>query len=313
MDVVTARQAIVNKEQAAIGYELLFRDRQTNSFSFGMDPYVATCKLIDQTHLNFGLSELSLGKRAFINFSEKCLLQDSPYLMSPKNIVVEVLESVRPTDAIFKKVKTLFKEGYTIALDDFVFNPKWQRFLPFVQIIKVDISQMPMDSISPFMNNLMASQKGRKTPLFFLAERIETETDFLQAKEVGFDYFQGYYFSRPEMYFYKDVDVSQFVLMALYEALFVPDINMDEIACFFRSDEALTYKLQTYLNSGLFDVDTMPLDIKQALDYVGKDKIRRLVSLLVTSQMAKSERQVTYRTGHTRVRTCKMLATSVAP
>lgn len=315
MNVVTARQAIVNKKAHAVGYELLFRDGKDNSFPVGMDPHAATGKLINQTHLNFGLKEITDGKRAFINFSEKCLLEDYPYLMSPKDIIVEVLESVTPSDAVYEKVKSLFHDGYIIALDDFVYSKPWARFLPFVRIIKIDIAQTPLSQVTPLINylNEYKRKSNRKNKIYLLAERVETKEEFQQAKGMGFDYFQGYFFCRPEMRKYKDVEISQCTLIALYQELCQRELNTNKIAQHFRGDEALTYKLLVFMNSGIFNVSKPISDVKHALSYMGEDNVRKFISLLTTSEMAKGKPREIFRIGTIRAETCEKAARMVAP
>tara|TARA_A200000159_G_scaffold164895_1_gene197152 strand:- start:12038 stop:13333 length:1296 start_codon:yes stop_codon:yes gene_type:complete len=315
MNVVTARQAIVNKKAHAVGYELLFRDGESNSFPIGMDPHAATGKLINQTHLNFGLKEITDGKRAFINFSEKCLLEDYPYLMSPKDIIVEVLESVTPSDAVFNKIRNLFHNGYIIALDDFVYSSEWARFLPFVKIIKVDITQTPLDSLGSFMRYLRdyKAKTNRKNKLYLLAERVETHAEFVQAKKLGFDYFQGYFFCRPEMRKYKDVDISQSTLLSLYQELCRREISFDRIAGHFRNDEALTYKLLVFMNSGLFNISKPISDVRHALSYMGEVNVRKFISLLTTSEISKGKSREIFRIGTIRAETCEKAARAIAP
>lgn len=315
MNVVTARQAIVNKKAHAVGYELLFRDGKNNSFPVGIAPHAATGKLINQTHLNFGLKEITDGKRAFINFSEKCLLEDYPYLMSPKDIIVEVLESVTPSDAVYEKVKSLFHDGYIIALDDFVYSKPWARFLPFVRIIKIDIAQTPLSQVTPLINylNEYKRKSNRKNKIYLLAERVETKEEFQQAKGMGFDYFQGYFFCKPEMRKYKDVEISQCTLIALYQELCQRELNTNKIAQHFRGDEALTYKLLVFMNSGIFNVSKPISDVKHALSYMGEDNVRKFISLLTTSEMAKGKPRESFRIGTIRAETCEKAARLVAP
>jgi EAL and modified HD-GYP domain-containing signal transduction protein len=314
MNVVTARQAIVNKKNQTVGYELLFRDGESNSFP-DIEPHEATGKLINQTHLNFGLNEITGGRRAFINFTEKCLIAGYPMLMSSKDIVVEVLETVPPSDEIYAAVKALFHKGYIVALDDFVYSKEWLRFLPFVKIIKIDISQTPLDSIAPFITKLEAykARANRKNKIHLLAERVETNAEFMEAKRMGFDYFQGYFFCRPEIHRSKDIGMSQVTLAGLYQELCSRELNITRIAAHFRSDEALTYKLLVFMNSGIFNVTKPISDVKHALSYMGEENVRKFISLLTTTELAKNKPREVLRVGTVRAATCEKAAKVVLP
>jgi EAL and modified HD-GYP domain-containing signal transduction protein len=120
MRIVTARQAILNRKNQVVAYELLYRDGETNSFP-DIDPHQATGKLLLNTHLNQGIPKLTDGKKAFINFTANCIKKRFPLMLPKDQIIVELVETIDPTDdEIFNAVRELFHAGYKIALDDFL-------------------------------------------------------------------------------------------------------------------------------------------------------------------------------------------------
>ncbi|MBA6364959.1 hypothetical protein H4J42_14530, partial [Colwellia sp. BRX8-8] len=129
LNTFIARQAILDINLKTIGYELLFRDRLENVFN-GDSPEKATSKVILQNHILGDLADVCLGKLAFINFDEFTLLQKSPLLFNPKNIVVEIIETVNISDELVFNVAQLHKKGYVIALDNYNFESKWEVFFP---------------------------------------------------------------------------------------------------------------------------------------------------------------------------------------
>ncbi len=122
----------------------------------------------------------------------QALINLVPTLFPKESLVVEVLEDCEPTDELLEAIKTIYDAGYTIALDDFVPSKAWKRFLPYVSIIKFGIRLISIEKASIFMGSVRLDIK-------FLAEKVETYEEYQQANKAGFSYFQGYFFSKPEM------------------------------------------------------------------------------------------------------------------
>lgn len=315
MEVFTARQAIMNKNEKIVGYELLYRDGKDNCFPVGMDSQKATTKVILQTYLNTGLKSITDGKIAFINFSEACLLSLTPTLLPKNQIVVEILEDVNPTDEVYRECAKLFKAGYRLALDDFVYTPKWDRFLRFVKIVKFDISKTPLEKIPEIINRINEIKRvgNLKNKIIYLAERVETREEFEEVKKIGFELFQGYFFCKPEMKKSRDVDLSQWSLFKLYQELCKDKIDLGKICKHFEFDEGLTYKLLTFMNSGMFSIKTPISSIKQALVYLGESELRKFLTLLTTSELSKGKPDELLRIGVVRARTCELTAKKICP
>ena|SRR5690554_1973922 len=134
-----ARQPILDRKKSLYAYELLFRNGTDNAFP-DISAEAATASLIENSQFQTNINEITNSNLAFINFSEIALLQELPTLLPPKEIVVEILESVQPTEAVFTALRSLKKKGYRLALDDFNFDPKWFSVLNLIDIVKVDLT-----------------------------------------------------------------------------------------------------------------------------------------------------------------------------
>ncbi|MDN3651653.1 EAL domain-containing protein [Thalassotalea ponticola] len=193
MSRFAARQAIVNKDQQIIAYELLFRDSLVNAFP-EVNALEATQALL-QTALQSRQSKtFTQQKPAFINFTTELLKSDIVLQFQPKHIVVEILETEAPTTELLALCKMLHSKGYVIALDDFIHQNDWSQFFPYIQIIKVDVKQSSTQDIQHLLEQLTDYQH-----IQLLAEKIESDSQYQQAKHLGFDLFQGYFFSEPEV------------------------------------------------------------------------------------------------------------------
>lgn len=273
-----ARQPIFNINRDVYGYELLFRDSLKNAFP-NIDGDTATSKLIETTQFNLGLDELTQGSLAFINFSDELVIQKFPTLLPKEQLVVELLENARPTKNLLRAIKELHQAGYRIALDDYIHNPVWLHFFPYIQIIKVRFGETTDKQIKEIVD------VSKRFKIQLLAEKIETYEEFQQAKEWGFKYFQGYFFSEPEMLQKKVLAPSTLNLTELLYQSAQPELNKQKIIEIFQSDFSLSFKLLRYANSAMFKRRSEIDSIKQALVFLGEEELKKFLALLFTAQI----------------------------
>ncbi|AUD60709.1 histidine kinase [Shewanella sp. Pdp11] len=296
-----ARQPVLNRQKHVVAYELLFRNSRNNSFPQGIADNAATAKLLVNSYLNMDLDDLTEGKPALINFPTHFLSDYLLYMLPHKNIVVEVLETVEPSDENFIVIKQLFNFGYYLALDDFVYSAAWDRFLPFFKLIKVDIVSTPLDSIAQLIPIF------RKYNLKLLAEKVETLAEYKQAKLLGFDYFQGYYFFKPELIEGCEIGASQHFILSIYHEVFKPDFSYKKLERYFSQDLDLTYKLLRFVNSSQFEHVTEFTSIKQTMIFLGENRLRKFVSLIILAELNPNKPIVLIHNTMMRARLCEEL------
>ncbi|MGD8109035.1 EAL and HDOD domain-containing protein [Vibrio sp. TRT 17S01] len=294
-----ARQPILDCEKKTIGYELLFRDGPQNTFP-EIEPELATSRLLSDHFLSTHYSTLgeSLG---FVNFPYQSLLNRIPTLFPSDNLVIEVLEDCPPTPELLEAIKEMAQAGYKIALDDFVPSVEWKAFLPYISVIKFDIRIVPIAKAAIFIQKLKTSK------ILFLAEKVETHEEFQQAKDAGFDYFQGYFFSKPEMIERKALEPSFVTLVQLCMEVAKEEIDYKAIESLISTDLTMSYKLLTFVNSS-YMVSTKIRSFKQAVVYLGEDKLRKFVSLVAIASTQDSKPDYLYSLSIQRARYCELLA-----
>ena len=184
-DIYVARQPVFDRRMKLYGYELLYR-RSANNFFEGEDDNQATAALFTDSFF-MGYEELIDDTRGFINFSQKLLLDGIPLLLPKSKVVVEILERVEITDEVIAACKELKQQGYTLALDDFVFSDNYAPLMKFVDIIKVEFPSVPLKVQSFILNKYLPK-------ITFLSEKVETVEEYHQASSMGYSLFQGYFF-----------------------------------------------------------------------------------------------------------------------
>jgi EAL and modified HD-GYP domain-containing signal transduction protein len=306
VSVFVARQAILNRNQNVVAYELLFRDSPENCFP-GVSDGQATARLIMENQLNLGTRHITSGKKALINIGPESLKLDLCEFLPCKDVVIELLETIEPTDDTYELCRKLFHSNYKLALDDFVYSPQWERFLKLVNLIKFDIRLTPLDEI-PLVVNKLKKHKNIK----LLAEKIETDEEYKLARQMGFDYFQGYYFARPAMIEQKDIHYNYGLVIAIYSEVMKPDPDVKVITGLFELDAALAYKLLRLLNSGVFPLQSQISSLKQALVYLGQARLKKFVSLIVTAHTARTKPIELMQMCVIRARFCELIASKVA-
>lgn len=307
MKVYTARQAILNRKENVVAYELLYRGGPENFFP-QIDPHKATSKLIIRTHLNQGIGLITDNKPALINFPEESILSCLPLILPPKQVMIEILETVSPSDEVYQACKVLYHQGYHLALDDFVYKPEWNRFFNLMKLIKFDIQATSLSELSPLIKKL----KTRKN-LKILAEKVETKEEFIQAKKLGFHFFQGYYFCRPEMSESNEIDSNQPILLSLMQECLKTPLNVNCITSYFERDVALSFKLFKFINSGILPISQEITSIKNALIYLGEVQTKKLILLLTAGILAKNKPKELTRLAIVRARFCELIAEKTMP
>jgi EAL and modified HD-GYP domain-containing signal transduction protein len=286
IDVFAARQAIYDSRKNIIAYEVFFRDNINNYFNVGMDSYDATAKLIMRTQYSDGIASFTSEKKAFINFCEKSLLNGLPYMLPKEHIAIEILEDVPPTEEILNVIKKLHKEKYYIILDDFVYDKKWDKFFPYINMIKFDIIKSSLGEISEIVRELKKYKSIR-----LLAEKIETEKDFITAKNMGFEFFQGYFLGKPEMKTIVEVESSSTNLLYLYQKAIHQTYNPVAISKFFESDLNMSIILLKYVNLNIVrnKSKVKVKSIRDAIDILSVSEIKKFVLLLLRTITTKKK------------------------
>jgi c-di-GMP-related signal transduction protein len=306
MDAYVARQPILDLRKKISAYELLFRD-QTARYNPQVDGDVATSTVLSNSFFAIGMDSLLGGKKSFINFTQSLLLQKVPLLLPKESTVIEILENVQPTAELIAACSEMAAQGYTLALDDFTYTPELQPLIDLARIIKFDFRLTSIEQIKEYLEKI-----HRHENMTLLAEKIETYEEFQSASEMGFTLFQGYFFCKPELVSGKEIPGSQLALLQIMAEVNRPEIEFAKIETLIAPDVSLAYKLLRYINSAFFAKANPISSIQQALVYMGEAEIRRFISLIAMSNLAKGKPGELIRAACIRGKFCELMG-AVAP
>lgn len=279
MDVYLARQPIFDRQMNVFGYELLYRSSQEHNFFDGVDAQQATAEVINNAFFTHELEALTDGKKAFVNFSEELLLKEVPLLLPKDQLVIEVLEDVEPTPEIISACQKLRKLGYTIALDDFVFDEKYLPLIKLTNIIKVEYPAVSVEKQQYFIEKYK-----RDYGITFLAEKIETHEEQQVALNIGYDLLQGYFYSKPIIVTGKEIEIFQTSIFQIIQEIEKDKPDYDVLASIIERDLSLAYKLLKMVNSAAYNSQYKIDSIHQALTHLEIDEIKKWIYLLMLQE-----------------------------
>jgi len=305
MDIFVARQPIFDQNEKVFGYELLFRDGLSPVFTHS-DPTAATSHIIAESPSLIGVESITRGQLAFVNVTRDLLIAGCSSLLPSRYTVIEVLETIRADPSVVDACRALKREGYRIALDDFTFADRSSPLIEIADIIKVDLLRTDREERRSLVRAL--APRGA----CMLAEKVETQEQFAEARQVGFELFQGYFFSRPVTLSSKCIPGIKLHYLEMLKEIQRPELDLDLIEDIIRHDVSLSYRLLRHLSMAYFGLREPIHSIRQALMTVGEREFRKWMSVLVLANLAGDHPEELVVQALVRARLCERLAPNAA-
>jgi len=240
---------------------------------------MATSQLIDNSLFIMGLDNLVGNRLAFINMTRTALLSQLVQLLPKDGVVIEVLETVEPDDEVIAACKEMKKQGYMIALDDFVHKPSFEPLLRLADFVKIDFIT------SKTKERQLYSKHFLPRGLQLLAEKVETHEEVQEALDLGYSLFQGYFFCRPEMVKGKTIPEYKINYLRFLQELSRPDLDFDELEGIIKQEVSLSIKLLRLLNSAAMGLRQRVTSIKHALVLLGERSLKKWASLIAFTNL----------------------------
>lgn len=302
MEVYVARQPIFDGNKKIYGYELLFRVGMENFFP-KIDGNVASSKLLSNSFFSIGMDKITGMNMAFINFTRDLILKRVPMLFPREKIVVEILEDVEPEKEVVEACRDMAQKGYRIAMDDFFYRSELEPLIATAEIIKFDLRATPLiKDLGEIVKKL--SRHSVK----LLAEKVETYEEFKKAIDMGFKYFQGYFFSKPEIMRGKDISAPHMNLLEVMSEANRRDFQFERLERLVVGDVSISYKLLRLVNSAYFRRINDISSIRQAIVLIGEQGIRRFLSLIAMAGLATDKPDELIRASVVRAKFCELLS-----
>ncbi|MFO1022979.1 MAG: HDOD domain-containing protein [Planctomycetales bacterium] len=303
-EVLIGRQPIYDAALEIKAYELLYRSNHENAAHIP-EATDATGRMLVSALMDIGLDNLVGNSPAYINFSREYFTDENVLSLDKDRIVLEILETIEPDDDFVAAIRRYVGLGYKVALDDFVYDDRFRPLIDLASAVKIDIRMFDPAKLQEQIN--LVRQSGTKC---LLAEKIETYEEFQLCKRLGFELFQGYFLSRPNIVRDKAVPSNQIAALQILAKMRDPRITFKELANIISQDIGLSYRLLQFCNSSAVGIGRKIESILQAVTLLGMSRLRMMVTLLTLKEL-NSKPLAVVQTAMMRARLCELLGTAL--
>lgn len=275
--VYIGRQPILDRNMKLFAYELQFHQ--------GLNPnqksVEASAQLLAKTESEIGLQSIVGGHVALINLPHDLMIQSNDFASfeDKRNLVLEIPSNVDKDVDVLKKLKELKSQGACIALDNFIDDDSSLKLANISDFVKIDNEAMSEVKMKSVIEELHA--KGKKV----IAEKVETEEIYQYLKKLGFDYFQGYFFTNPVIINGKKLTGNKLTLLQVLAKINDPKTSFKELSSILSKDVALTHKLLVAVNNPAAMIPIEVETVSDALNYMGLKRLKFWVNMMMLSDL----------------------------
>ena len=275
-----ARQPVLDRNQALYGYELLFRGSAQGAAD--IDPAAIGSGLSASASVIHHASQLGLPRAigdatAFLNVDKEVLMSDMFAFLPRERTVLEIVRSVEPDDAVIGRMTELASHGFRFAAEASAHGASLARLLPVIDFVKMDLRELPVVTL------LSLAPRLRTTGKRLVAEKVETHTEYRTCLDIGFDYFQGYYFAKPTVMAGRKLSPSQTTVLDLMN-LVTSEADNSEIEKVVKRELTLGLNLLRLVNTPAVGATRRIESISQALILLGRRQLQRWLQILLYAE-----------------------------
>ena len=267
------RQPIYRQGVDVFAYELLSRDGELNQAAFkNGDKDTATALL--REFISVGLEGVVGPHPAFVNVPRDFILSDYCSEVPKDGVVLQVAKDAQGDDAVLGALSRLASDNYSIALTDFLYRDELRPLAELADTVKLNVRALDRDAVSKQVDSL------RPFNVKLLAEEVETHDDYQFCKDLGFDYFEGYFFCKPQVSDRLVLPHNRLSTLHLLSKLQNPEISLNELEQAVGQDVAMSYRILRYLNSPMNALPRQVDSLRHAIVLIGTALIRQWASMI---------------------------------
>lgn len=268
-----ARQPILGRDQHLVAFELLFRTAGSTEANV-TDDAAATAAVISHAS-QLGMEHVVGAQLAFVNVNAVALMSDYVRFLPADKVILEILETVKATPELLARVIELKGLGFKFALDDVVAeSDDVRKLVELVDVIKIDVKGVDPARLPALTQALQ--RKNKK----LLAEKVETVEEFSLCLELGFEYFQGFYFARPAILSGKKIAPSELAILHLLE-LVNSEVDNHTIELAVKRDALISLNLLRLVNTPAAGVRGKIDTLGEAIEVLGRQQLQRWLQILL--------------------------------
>ncbi len=214
---------------------------------------------------------------AFLNVDTEVLMSDIFAFLPRERTVIELVGSVEATEPVLWRLAELSGHGFKFAAEASVHGSRLGRLLPLLDFVKIDLRAMPLVTMLSLVPRLRGTGKR------LIAEKVESQAEYKTCLDLGFDYFQGFYFARPSVIAGRKLSPSQLAVVELMN-LVVSDADNIEIERAIKRDVTLSINLLRIVNTPAAGLRQRIESLSQALIVVGRRQLQRWLQIMLYAE-----------------------------
>ncbi|UCF92583.1 MAG: HDOD domain-containing protein [Desulfobacterales bacterium] len=282
ISVAIGRQPIFDAKRRLWGYEL-FGVGRTATTGAGL-PEEADVAASVASSAYMGLQHvLDRGKKVFVNFNEKSILDNLPYALPPVLVAVKVEEHLYKRSSVAELLHRLKSDGYLIAVAGFSGDPVCDPLYRLADIIGIEVAHQTRDALAA----PLASARSYRALL--LASRVEDPRRLKLCQELGFSLFHGAFFKSPDKITIRKLSSHEVSRLSLLQSIEKDEPDMGQLAEAIQADVSISFRLLAYLNSAAFGFPQKIRSIQHALALLGWRQMKNWLRVVLLADMSQSQ------------------------
>lgn len=270
-----ARQPLLDRNQALFGYELLFRNTPANAADIDSDLGATAGVLAHAAQL--GLPRAIGDAVAFLNVDTEVLMSDIFSFLPRERTVIELVGSVEASEPVLWRLAELSGHGFRFAAEASAHGGRLGRLLPLLDYVKVDLRAMPVVTMLGLVPRLRGTGKR------LIAEKVESQAEYKTCLDLGFDYFQGFYFARPSVIAGRKLSPSQLAVVELMN-LVTSEADNRDVERAIKRDVTLSVNLLRIVNTPAAGLRQRVESLSQALVVLGRRQLQRWLQIMLYAE-----------------------------
>ncbi len=301
-EIYVGRQPIYNRELEIHAYELMSRvGRSDRTDELSVDDERASSQVILNAFLDIGIDTVVDGHIAFIRLAERFLNREEELPFPPDAVILKIPNYIEINEQILTGVHTLKDKGYKLAIDNYLQIEHLRPLASLADIIDLNIEQLSAEQLKTHIRTL------RNQHPVLLADHVKTYDEYELCRDLGFDFIQGYFLSRPKIVAGQSLAPNQTSIMNLLSILHNPETDTDTIDTVISQDVSLSYKILRLINSAFFKRATDIESIHHAIVMLGRKQLCTWASMMALTELSDKPREQ-IRIAMVRARSCEQLA-----
>jgi len=297
MDFVMASHPIFSRDMDVFAHELLFRHCRGDECAVITDYDDATNRIIAD---GFSLASTRLGKKGMlsVNVGYDNIMSKYVLALPSARVLLEIPGDVSTSKEFLAACRELKDAGYRFLVDNYLpDNPGSRELLGLADYLKVSVDGVDGKVVARIRQSL-SGWSGK-----LIASRVESWETFEGCKFLGFDYFQGFFFSYPKDMVGKKMSSHKTSRFNLLRLLSDEDTELARIVEVISTDQALSVRLLHFVNSAAFSLGSRVDSLGRAASLVGLNTLKKWAMTAVLSDMDPSDKgvELSYRTMHSAI------------